>query len=141
MGPLRAPAGAMDSLGRWPGLAGFTGLAGRSLVDLPWRLLASGPALAHSAAAPVRRARNRRRADRARDYAPRLSLREAASAPAGDRYFQEADAQRCGLLIDQQLLRSLATFLADRNVAAPGLEPPGGTSFQPRPWRDGQVRR
>jgi hypothetical protein len=149
LGPLRAPAGVLDGRGRRPGLAGFTRLAGRSLVDLPWRLLASGPALAYRAAAPVRRVRNRRRADRARDYAPRLSLREAASAPAG-RYFHDVDAQRCALLIEQQLLRSLAAFLADRNVAAPALEPPGGSTFRSwcgrpaqhsQPWRNGQVRR
>ena len=147
--PLAESAAALDGLGRWPGLVSIAALAGRSLVDLPWRPLASGPALAHRAVAPLRRARNRRRADRVRDYAARLSLREAAAAPAGQ-YFQDSDAQRYGLLIEQQLLSSLAGFLADRNVSAPDLNPPGGRIFRSWPGRPaqngqppphGQVRR
>jgi hypothetical protein len=147
--PLGESAAALDGRGRWPGLAGLGALAGRSLVDLPWRLLASGPALAYRAVAPLRRARNRRRADRARDYAARLSIREAAAAPDRE-YFQDSDAQRYGLLIEQQLLRSLAGFLASRNVAAPDLDPPGGRIFRSWPGRPaqngqpsphGQVRR
>lgn len=137
LGPLRAPAGTMDGLGRWPGLAGFTRLAGRSLVDVPWRLLASGPALAYRAVAPVRRARNRRRADRSCDYGARLSLREAVSAPDG-KFFQDLDAQRYGQLIEQELLRALAAFLSGRNVDVPDLGPPGGRIL--RPWSDGPAQ-